>query len=97
MLLYDQLMALAPSPIVTLNRAVTVAEVAGPAAALELVDGLDRVRHHLWHAIRADLLRRLGRSADAVSAYDAAIDLAGNEPERVFLQRRRDEVQERLG
>jgi RNA polymerase sigma-70 factor, ECF subfamily len=89
--LYDQLMAMAPSPVVALNRAVAVAEVSGPAAALELVDGLDLARHHLWHAIRADLLRRLGRSADAVAAYDAAIELAGNEPERAFLQRRRDE------
>jgi RNA polymerase sigma-70 factor (ECF subfamily) len=89
--LYDQLMAMAPSPVVALNRAVAVAEVSGPAAALDLVDGLDLARHHLWHAIRADLLRRLGRSADAVAAYDAAIELAGNEPERAFLQRRRDE------
>ena len=61
--LYDQLLALAPSPIVALNRAVAVAEVDGPAAALALVDALDLDRYYLFHAIRADLLRRLGRDA----------------------------------
>ncbi len=90
--LYDQLMAMAPSPVVALNRAVAVAEVAGPAAALELVDGLDLARHHLFLAVRADLLRRLGRFPEAAAAYDAAIELAGNEPERAFLRRRRDEL-----
>jgi RNA polymerase sigma-70 factor (ECF subfamily) len=89
--LYDQLMALAPSPVVALNRAVAVAEVSGPATALELVEGLDLDRSHLVHAIRADLLRRLGRTAEARAAYDAALALVGNEPERAFLQRRRDE------
>jgi RNA polymerase sigma-70 factor (ECF subfamily) len=89
--LYDQLMVLAPSPVVGLNRAVAVAEVDGPAAALDLVDALDLPRSHLLHAVRADLLRRLGRTTEAVEAYDAAIALAGNEPERAFLQRRRDE------
>jgi RNA polymerase sigma-70 factor (ECF subfamily) len=94
--LYDQLMALAPSPVVALNRAVAVAEVAGPAAALPLVDDLARHpalhRHHLVHAVRADLLRRLGRAEEAVAAYDAAVALAGNHPERALLRRRRDEV-----
>jgi RNA polymerase sigma-70 factor (ECF subfamily) len=90
--LYDQLMALAPSPVVALNRAVAVAEVDGPDAGLELVDRLDLARSHLFHAVRADLLRRLGRTAEAVQAYDAALALTGNEPERVFLQRRRDEL-----
>ena len=90
--LYDQLMALAPSPVVALNRAVAVAEVDGPAAALELVDGLDLTRHHVFFAVRADLLRRLGRMTEAAAAYDAAIELAGNEPERAFLRRRRDEL-----
>jgi RNA polymerase sigma-70 factor (ECF subfamily) len=90
--LYDQLMAIAPSPVVALNRAVAVAEVDGPAAALELVDALDLGGFHLFHAIRADLLRRLGRRAEAVRAYDAAIELAKNAPERAFLQRSREAV-----
>jgi RNA polymerase sigma-70 factor, ECF subfamily len=88
--LYDQLMAIAPSPVVALNRAVAVAEVDGPAAALELVDALDLGGFHLFHAIRADLLRRLGRRAEAVRAYDAAIELADNAAERAFLQRSRE-------
>ena len=62
-------MALAPSPVVALHRAVAVAEVSGPAAGLALVDGLDLSQHHLFHAVRADLLRRLGRSAEAAEAY----------------------------
>jgi RNA polymerase sigma-70 factor (ECF subfamily) len=70
--LYDQLLAIAPTPVVALNRAVAVAEVDGPAAALTLVEGLDLDRHHLLHAIRADLLRRLGRTAEAAQAYNAA-------------------------
>jgi RNA polymerase sigma-70 factor, ECF subfamily len=88
--LYDQLMAIAPSPVVALNRAVAVAEVDGPAAALALVDALDLGGFHLFHAIRADLLRRLGRRAEAESAYEAAIELAENAAERAFLQRRRE-------
>jgi RNA polymerase sigma-70 factor (ECF subfamily) len=91
--LYDQLMVVAPSPVVALHRAVAVAEVSGPAAALALVDGLDLARHHLFHAVRADLLRRLGRSAEAAVAYDAAIALAGNAAEREFLRRRRAELE----
>jgi RNA polymerase sigma-70 factor, ECF subfamily len=91
--LYDQLMLVAPSPVVTLHRAVAVAEVSGPAAALALVDGLDLARHHLFHAVRADLLRWLGRSAEAAVAYDAAIALAGNAAERDFLRRRRAELE----
>jgi RNA polymerase sigma-70 factor (ECF subfamily) len=87
--LYDQLSAVAPSPVVALNRAVAVAEVDGPAAALELVNAIDLGRYHVYHAVRADLLRRLGRSADAVRAYDRAIELAGNAREREFLARRR--------
>ena len=92
LLLYDQLMSVAPSPVVALNRAVAVGEVEGPDAALTLVDGLDLDRYHLFHAIRADLLRRLGRDAEASRAYDAAIALAGNTTEREFLRRRRREV-----
>jgi RNA polymerase sigma-70 factor, ECF subfamily len=86
--LYDQLLALAPSPVVALHRAVAVAEVQGPAAALALVDGLDLGGYHLFHAIRADLLRRLGRDAEAAAAYEAAIARTGNAAERRFLQRR---------
>ncbi|HEU4896186.1 MAG TPA: sigma-70 family RNA polymerase sigma factor [Actinomycetota bacterium] len=87
--LYDQLLALTPSPVVALNRAVAVAEVEGPAAALALVDGLELDGYHLFHAIRADLLRRLGRDAEAALAYDAAIARAENTAERAFLQGRR--------
>ncbi len=90
--LYDQLMALAPTPVVALNRAIAVAEVDGPAAALALVDGLALDGYHLFHAIRADLLRRLGRRAEAALAYDAAIGLAENAAERAFLERRRGEL-----
>ena len=88
--LYDQLLAVAPSPVVALNRAVAVAEVDGPAAALALVDGLDLGGYHVFHAIRADLLRRLGRDAEAVRAYDPAIAGTENAAERRFLRRRRD-------
>lgn len=90
--LYDQLLAQSPSPVVALHRAVAVAEVAGPAAGLAIVDGLDLPRHHLLPAVRADLLRRLGRMEEAVDAYDAALALTGNERERAFLRRRRDEL-----
>jgi RNA polymerase sigma-70 factor (ECF subfamily) len=90
--LYDQLMVVAPGPVVALHRAIAVAEVSGPAAGLALVDGLDLPRHHLFHAVRADLLRRLGRHAEAAEAYDAAIALAGNEADRTFLRRRREQL-----
>jgi RNA polymerase sigma-70 factor (ECF subfamily) len=90
--LYDHLLALTPSPVVALNRAVAVAEVQGPAAALTLLDALDLPRSHLLPAVRADLLRRLGRDAEAAAAYDEALALAGNAGERAFLQRRRAEV-----
>ena len=87
--LYNQLQALAPSPVVALNRAVAVAEVEGPDAALTLVDGLDLAGYYLFHAIRADLLRRLGRNVEAAEAYDAAIARTENASERAFLQRMR--------
>jgi RNA polymerase sigma-70 factor, ECF subfamily len=87
--LYDQLMAVAPSPVVALHRAVAVAEVQGPAAALALVDGLDLDGYHLFHAVRADLLRRLDRDAAAAQAYEAAIARSGNAAERAFLEGRR--------
>ena len=85
--LYDQLASLAPGPVVALNRAVAVAEVAGPEAALALVDDLDLADYHVFHAIRADLLRRLGRHREAVLAYEAAIARTGNAAERDFLRR----------
>jgi RNA polymerase sigma-70 factor (ECF subfamily) len=88
--LYDQLLSMTPGPIVALNRAVAVAEVEGPTTALALVDALDLDGYHLFHAIRADLLRRLGRHVDAAAAYDKAIALAENSAERQFLRRRRE-------
>jgi RNA polymerase sigma-70 factor (ECF subfamily) len=87
--LYDRLFSLTPSPVVALNRAVAVAEVDGPRSALTLVDDLDLDGYHLFHAIRADLLRRLGRQAEAASAYEAAIARTDNASERAFLQHRR--------
>jgi RNA polymerase sigma-70 factor, ECF subfamily len=84
--LYDQLLSFNPGPVVALNRAVAVAEVEGPEAALTLVDGLDLDDYHLFHAIRADLLRRLGRDAEAALAYEAAIALTENTAEREFLR-----------
>ncbi|MGW5723056.1 RNA polymerase sigma factor [Amycolatopsis sp. NPDC003865] len=87
--LYDQLQAFTPTPVVALNRAVAVAEVDGPAAALALVDELELERFPLFHAIRADLLARLGRGGEAAAAYTAAIDLTGNSAERALLERKR--------
>jgi RNA polymerase sigma-70 factor (ECF subfamily) len=78
--------------VVELNRAVAVAEVDGPAAGLALVERLHIPRHHLLPAVRADLLRRLGRDAEAVAAYDEALALAGNAADREFLRRRRAEA-----
>jgi RNA polymerase sigma-70 factor (ECF subfamily) len=87
--LYDRLLAMTPGPVVALNRAVAVAEVDGPDAALAILDALDLDASHLFHAIRADLLRRAGRIEEAVTAYDAAISRAGNARERSFLERKR--------
>ena len=67
---------------------MALAEIEGPAAALELVDALDLGAYHLFHAIRAELLRRLGRNAEAAKAYEAAIELTDNASERDFLGRR---------
>ena len=86
--LYDQLLALAPGPVAALNRAVAVAEVQGPAAALELVDDLRLDGYYVFHAIRADLLRRLGRAAEAALSYDAAIACTQNAAKREFLGHR---------
>ncbi|MGN9911544.1 RNA polymerase sigma factor [Phytohabitans sp. LJ34] len=87
--LYDQLLALTPTPVVALHRAIAVSEVDGPAAALALVEALDLDRYHVYHAARADLLRRLGRTAEAAAAYDAAISHTANTAEQSFLRRRR--------
>ena len=92
LVLYDQLITVTPTPVVALNRCVAVAEVQGPAAALELVDQLSLDGYYLFHATRADLLRRLGRPDDAVAAYDAAIARTANGAERAFLAGRRDRL-----
>ena len=85
--LYDQLMSIAPSAVIALNRAVAVAEVHGVVAALELLDAIDLPTYHLYHAVRADLLRRIGHTADAASAYRLALDNCVNKKERDFLMR----------
>jgi RNA polymerase sigma-70 factor (ECF subfamily) len=90
--LYEQLARLAPSPVVELNRAVAVAEVYGPEAALGLLDALPLDGYLYLHATRADLLRRLDRRDEAASAYRRALELATEEPERRFLERRLVEV-----
>jgi RNA polymerase sigma-70 factor, ECF subfamily len=87
--LYDQLMVIAPGPVVALNRAVAVAELDGPAVALDLVDALPLDDYYLYHAIRADFLRRLSRSPEAAEAYTAAIARTENAAERTYLERRR--------
>jgi RNA polymerase sigma-70 factor, ECF subfamily len=94
--LYDLLERLDPSPIVSLNRAVAVAMVDGPQAALALIDALagDLDGYHLLHAARADLLRRVGSSAEAAKSYGRALALVTNESERRFLERRLREVQQ---
>ena len=91
--LYDHLAALSPGPVVALHRAVAVAEVHGPAAALAIVDSLDALdRHHLRHAVRADLLARLGRPAEAAIAYELAAGLTANAVEQRFLRTRRNQL-----
>jgi RNA polymerase sigma-70 factor, ECF subfamily len=92
--LYAQLARLDPSPIVALNRAIAVAELDGPEVALAAVDRLERrlAGYHVYHATRADLLRRLGRSQQSRAAYDKAIELAGNTAETAYLRRRRDQL-----
>jgi RNA polymerase sigma-70 factor, ECF subfamily len=90
--LYDRLARLDPGPVVALNRAVAVAELDGPDVGLALVEGLPLDGYHPWHATRADLLRRLGRSDDARAAYDRAIGLTDNPAETAYLARRRDQL-----
>jgi RNA polymerase sigma-70 factor (ECF subfamily) len=84
--LYDQLLAVAPTPVVALNRAIAIGEVQGPAAALVLVDELDLDTYHPYHATRADLLQRLGRNGEAATAYERAAALAPTDAERDFLR-----------
>jgi RNA polymerase sigma-70 factor (ECF subfamily) len=86
--LYDQLLTYDKGPVVALNRAVAVAEVQGPEAGLALVDALDLRSYYLFHAIRADLLRRLERNELARAAYEKAIGLTDNTTEQAFLRRR---------
>src|SRR5215212_8237680 len=92
--LYDQLVRLDPSPIIALNRAIAVAELDGPEVALAAADRLEDklAGYHAYHATRADLLRRLGRSQESSAAYDKAIELAGNTAETAYLTRRRDQL-----
>jgi RNA polymerase sigma-70 factor (ECF subfamily) len=90
--LYDQLVRVDPSPVVRLNRAIAVAELDGPEVALAQLDGLPLAGYHPYHATRADLLRRLGRSEESRAAYDRAIALAGNTAETAYLSRRRDQL-----
>jgi RNA polymerase sigma-70 factor (ECF subfamily) len=90
--LYDQLLQHLPTPVVALNRAVAVAEVEGPAAALVEVDTLGLDSYYLFHATRADLLARLDHVDDAAVAYDRALALTTNATERAFLERRRKEL-----
>jgi RNA polymerase sigma-70 factor (ECF subfamily) len=94
--LYDRLLSLHPSPVVALNRAVAVAMADGPDAALPVVEGLAEALadYPLWHATRADLLRRLGRTREALLSYERALTLTENEPERRFLARRLAELQQ---
>ena len=92
--LYDQLVRLDPSPVIALNRAIAVGELDGPEVALAAVDRLgdSLAGYHVYHATRADLLRRLGRSDEARAAYGTAIELTGNTAEAAYLTRRRDEL-----
>ena len=94
--LYDVLLRAEPSPVVELNRAVAVAMRDGPAAGLSLIDAIlargDLENYHLAHAARADLCRRLGRTAEARASYERALSLAQQEPERRFLERRLAEL-----
>jgi RNA polymerase sigma-70 factor (ECF subfamily) len=97
--LYDALLRMQPSPVVALNQAVAVAMRDGPAAGLELVDDIletgDLADYHLAHAARADLCRRLGRTAEARESYEQALALAKQEPERRFLQKRLREIEQK--
>ena len=92
LVLYDQLLTLAPSPVVDLNRAVALAEVDGPGPALAIVDELDLDGYYMYHSIRADLLARLGRTVEAAAEYAAAAELTQSTAQRRFLQMRRESL-----
>jgi len=87
--LYDQLLSIAPSPVVALNRAVAVGQLDGPAAALAIVDTLDLDTYHLFHATRAELLARLGRNEESRAAFVRALELTDNVVERALLREKR--------
>ena len=91
--LYDQLLALTPSSIVALNRAIAIAELDGPEPALAILDRLDLGSYHLYHAARADMLEKLRRTAEAAAAYQRALELTSNEVEQAHLRRRLADVQ----
>jgi RNA polymerase sigma-70 factor (ECF subfamily) len=93
--LYDQLMDVAPTPVAALNRAVAVAETQGPQTALATVEALDLDGYHVYHAVRAALLRRVGRTAEAADAYDQAVVRTGNAAEQAYLRRARDSLRSR--
>ena len=93
--LHDQLLGIAPSAIVALNRAVAVAEVDGPTTGLSLVEALALGDYHLWHAIRADLLARAGKRPEADAAYRSAIERTENAAERRYLERKRAALRRR--
>jgi RNA polymerase sigma-70 factor (ECF subfamily) len=90
--LYDQLMSFTPTPIVALNRAIAIAECAGAAQALSAIDSLQLADYQPFHAARAELLRRLGRNAEAIAAFDVAIAMSPNLAERRFLEHRRASI-----
>src|SRR5581483_11810555 len=90
--LYDHLLAIAPTPVAALNRAVAVAQIDGPQVALGQIDSLELDGFHVYHVVRADLLRRLGRTEDAVRAYHSAIALTQNAAKRDFLARKACEL-----
>ncbi len=90
--LYDQLLALAPTPVVSLNRAVAVAEVDGPATALAIVDDIELDGYYVLHSIRADLLARLGRTGEAAAEYATAAELTQSQAQRRFLRARADKL-----
>jgi RNA polymerase sigma-70 factor, ECF subfamily len=94
--LFSELVRRSPSPVAALNQAVAVAMSQGPEAGLALLDPLQNEldQYHLWHAARADLLRRLGRNQESAVAYQAALQLAGSEPERRFLRKRLRELEQ---
>jgi RNA polymerase sigma-70 factor (ECF subfamily) len=91
--LYDQLLAMTPTPVVAMNRAIALGEIQGPQVALEILDDLNLDEYHLFHAARADLLRRLGRHVEASQSYARAATSAASDAERTFLLARLETAQ----